>query len=140
IWTNELKCKERPKLWLALFKAFAPSFIIPLFCYLFEECFIRIVQPFLLGRVIRYFSTDDDITYGEACWSAAGVAICMACFISCHHPVMIQTMRIGMRMRTACCSLMFQKALRLSRVSVNQTAVGQIVNIMSNDVNRMDEV
>ena len=53
---------------------------------------------------------------------------------------MIQTMRIGMRMRTACCSLMFQKSLRLSRASVNQTAVGQIVNIMSNDVNRMDEV
>ncbi|KAH9421088.1 Multidrug resistance-associated protein 4 [Dermatophagoides pteronyssinus] len=137
-WTKEL-IKEKPKLWRALLKAFGPSFIIPLFCYIFEECFIRIVQPFLLGRVIRYFSNDETITYEDACWSAAGVTICTAFFISCHHPAMIQAMRIGMRMRTACCSLMFQKALRLSRASVNQTAVGQIVNIMSNDVNRMDE-
>ncbi|XP_075590754.1 ATP-binding cassette sub-family C member 4 isoform X2 [Dermatophagoides farinae] len=138
-WTKELKSKQ-PKLWRALARAFGPSFILPLFCYLFEECFIRIVQPFLLGRVIRYFSENTNITYLDACWSAAGVTICTAFFISCHHPAMIQTMRIGMRMRTACCSLMFQKSLRLSRASVNQTAVGQIVNIMSNDVNRMDEV
>ena len=93
----------------------------------------------MLGRVIRYFANDPTITYKWACIYASGVCLCTFLFISSHHPTMQHVMRLGMRLRTASCALMYQKALKLSSASVGQTAVGQIVNIMSNDVNRFDE-
>lgn len=89
--------------------------------------------------VIRYFSGDHTITHQWACMYAAGVCLCTIVFISTHHLTMAYMMRLGMRLRVACCGLMYRKALRLSRAAVDQTAVGQIVNIMSNDVNRFDE-
>ena len=94
----------------------------------------------MLGRVIRYFANDPTVTYEMACWCAGGVILCTALLISIFHPIMLRVMRLGMRVRVACCSLMYLKALRLSRAAVGQTAVGQIINIMSNDVNRWDEV
>lgn len=108
--------------------------------FFLKECFLRIAQPLLLGRVIRYFANDPSITYYDACWSTAGVVGCTIMFITTHHPAMLQAMRTGMKMRISCSGLMYQKALLLSKVSTNQTAIGQIINIMSNDMNRMDNV
>lgn len=93
----------------------------------------------MLSRVIRYFSGDETIEYKWACIYAGGVCLCTFAFVSMHHPMMQHIMRLGMRIRTACCALMYQKSLKLSRASIGQTAVGQIINIMSNDVNRLDE-
>ena len=49
-------------------------------------------------------------------------------------------MEVGMRVRIACSSLMYRKILRLSRSSTNVTTPGQIINIMSNDVARFEQL
>lgn len=123
---------------LFIFK-FSKIFLLS-FSSILKECFLRIAQPLLLARVIRYFANDPEITYYDACWSTAGVVGCTMMFITIHHPTMLQAMRIGMKMRISCSGLMYQKALLLSKISTNQTAIGQIINIMSNDMNRMDNV
>ncbi|XP_041973563.1 ATP-binding cassette subfamily C member 4-like [Aricia agestis] len=45
---------------------------------------------------------------------------------------------IGMRVRIACCSLMYRKILKLNRQGLNKTETGQVINLMSNDVSRFD--
>ncbi|XP_006608778.1 probable multidrug resistance-associated protein lethal(2)03659 isoform X2 [Apis dorsata] len=48
-------------------------------------------------------------------------------------------MHVGMKVRVACCTLIYRKILKLSNsVLENETSAGQMVNFLSNDVNRLD--
>jgi len=129
-WEKARQEKAKPKFAWVLFKTFIPYYFFPLLIYLFEECVLRIAQPLLLAQVIRFFAKDPTITKEWACIYAGGVCLCTFLIVSFHHPTMQHVMRLGMRVRTASCALMYQKALKLSRASVGQTQVGQIVNIM----------
>ncbi|CAG2114014.1 unnamed protein product [Medioppia subpectinata] len=137
-WNLERE-KQTPRFWRALFRTYASYYILPLTVFIFEECVIRIGQPLLLGFVIDFFSNTGGVTYLQACLAAGGVCFCSALFITLHHPNLVLVMRMGMRLRSSCCTLMYKKSLKLSRASMGKTTVGQIVNLMSNDVNRFDE-
>ncbi|XP_077866447.1 ATP-binding cassette sub-family C member 4-like [Saccoglossus kowalevskii] len=51
-----------------------------------------------------------------------------------------QFRRISMQMKAACCSLVYRKALRLSNKALDETTTGHIVNIISNDINKLDHL
>ncbi|CAG2112257.1 unnamed protein product, partial [Medioppia subpectinata] len=46
--------------------------------------------------------------------------------------------QLGMRARTACCTLMYKKSLKLNQLSMGKTTLGQIINLMTNDANRFE--
>ncbi|CAD1479365.1 unnamed protein product, partial [Heterotrigona itama] len=103
-----------------------------------DEAMKPILQPILIGRLLQYYSNISAMTKEEAYLYAGGVVLCSAVLIFITHPYMLGVLHIGMKMRIACCTLIYRKVLRLSRTALGETTVGQAVNLLSNDVNRFD--
>ncbi|XP_055848459.1 ATP-binding cassette sub-family C member 4 [Episyrphus balteatus] len=64
------------------------------------------------------------------------IATLIGCFLN--HHVDLRQRLLGARMRIACCSLIYRKTLRLSKKTAGTTPAGYLVNLLSNDVNRLD--
>lgn len=93
----------------------------------------------VLGQLISFYTPEQtEITKEQAYWYAAGVVVCSLVNILSTHPYMMGVLHLGMKMRIGCCSLIYRKSLKLSKTALGQTTVGQVVNLLSNDVNRFD--
>ncbi|KAL3283201.1 hypothetical protein HHI36_006350 [Cryptolaemus montrouzieri] len=94
-------------------------------------------MPITLAEFIDSFS--ETPRNKEKAWYLGGAVIGMS-FLNCmiSHHVSLYLSRIGMRVRIACCSLIYRKILKLDKVSLDDTDIGKLVNLLSNDVNRFD--
>lgn len=108
------------------------------FVLLVMECGIRIAQPVFLGKLVEFYSPGNTMKPQEAYMYAAAVVACSALNVFVVHPYMMAILHMGMKFRVACCSLIYRKSLRLSKTALGETTVGQVVNLLSNDVNRFD--
>lgn len=74
----------------------------------------------------------------EAYFYATAVVLASAFNVMLMHPYLLSQMHLGMKMRVAMCSMIYRKSLRLSKNALGETTVGQVVNLLSNDVGRLD--
>lgn len=79
--------------------------------YVGVGCFCRTIQPVILGYFISYFDPTTSVTQGAAYGYAFGVVILSLLGICFMHHCCFAEMRIGMRCRIACCSLVYRKVL-----------------------------
>nr|XP_031322068.1 multidrug resistance-associated protein 4 isoform X2 [Camelus dromedarius] len=103
----------------------------------------KVVQPLFLGKIINYFENydpSDTVALHEAYGHAAVLSTCVLILAILHHLYFYHVQCAGMRLRVAMCHMIYRKALRLSNVAMGKTTTGQIVNLLSNDVNKFDQV
>ncbi|XP_055375264.1 probable multidrug resistance-associated protein lethal(2)03659 [Condylostylus longicornis] len=135
---EQIKSGKKPSLLKACLNVFGLKLMalgIVLFCLEFG---LKLTQPYLLGRLIEFYSkgTTGDMT--DAYIFAAAVIITCALSVLIMHPFMFGTLHLGMKIRLAMCSVIYRKALRLSKTALGDTTAGQVVNLLSNDVGRLD--
>uniref|UniRef100_A0A8C7R1C3 Cystic fibrosis transmembrane conductance regulator n=1 Tax=Oncorhynchus mykiss TaxID=8022 RepID=A0A8C7R1C3_ONCMY len=146
LWDHEVQKAAKdlrpPKLTKVLIKCYWKPYAVLGIFTLIEEV-IKVIQPVFLGKLIQYFEKYDpdnmDALY-EAFGYAAGVCLSTMILAVTHHLYFFHVQRTGMKMRVAMCHMIYKKALCLSSVAMGKTTTGQIVNLLSNDVNKFDEV
>ncbi|XP_023383782.1 multidrug resistance-associated protein 4 [Pteropus vampyrus] len=145
-WDKEVLRAERdsrkPSLTKAIIKCYWKSYLVLGIFTLIEEA-LRVVQPIFLGKIIRYFENYDptnSVTLHEAYAYVTVLSVCTLILATLHHLYFYHVQCAGMRLRVAMCHMIYRKALRLSNVAMSKTTTGQIVNLLSNDVNKFDQV
>ncbi|XP_035600972.2 ATP-binding cassette sub-family C member 4-like [Oncorhynchus keta] len=146
LWDHEVQKAAKdlrpPKLTKVLIKCYWKPYAVLGIFTLIEEV-IKVIQPVFLGKLIQYFEKYDpdnmDALY-EAFGYAAGVCLSTLILAVTHHLYFFHVQRTGMKMRVAMCHMIYKKALCLSSAAMGKTTTGQIVNLLSNDVNKFDEV
>uniref|UniRef100_A0AAA9S7X9 Multidrug resistance-associated protein 4-like n=1 Tax=Bos taurus TaxID=9913 RepID=A0AAA9S7X9_BOVIN len=145
-WDQEVKRAEKdarePSLMKAIVKCYWKSYLIwGMFAFLEEGT--RVVQPIFLGKIISYVENSDStdsVTLQEAYAYATVLSACVLMWAVLHHLYFYHMQRVGMRLRVAVCHMIYRKTLRLSSSAMGKTTTGQIVNLLSNDVNKFDQV
>ncbi|MXQ98866.1 hypothetical protein E5288_WYG002119 [Bos mutus] len=150
-WDQEVKRAQKdaqePSLMKAVIKCYWKSYLIwGMFTFLEEGT--RVVQPIFLGKMISYVENSNSVALHEAYSYAAGLSACVLLWAVLHHLYFYHMQHVGMRLRVAVCHMIYRKvsvawnhgALRLSSSAMGKTTTGQIVNLLSNDVNRFDQV
>ncbi|XP_046595715.1 ATP-binding cassette sub-family C member 4 isoform X3 [Neodiprion lecontei] len=138
---GEKKRARQPSLGRALTRVFwLPYMILGLFIF-FRFAFLHVAGPILQGWIIEYF---DEVACGISrtkglIYAGLLVLVIFLDILIMHHTD-LRTQQIGMRVRVACCSLIYRKVLRLDQNAVHNTAAGKVANLISNDVARFDSI
>ncbi|XP_029941779.1 ATP-binding cassette sub-family C member 4 [Salarias fasciatus] len=133
---------KKPRLSRALLRCYWKPYAVLGFWTLLEEA-IKVVQPVFMGKMINYFENydpNDTVALHQSLGYAAGVSACTIGLALIHHLYFYHVQRMGMKIRVAMCHMIYNKALSLSSSAMTKTTTGQIVNLLSNDVNKFDEV
>ncbi|XP_035533359.1 multidrug resistance-associated protein 4-like [Morone saxatilis] len=145
-WDHEVRkaTKElrKPKLTRVLIRCYGKSYAVAgLFVFSLEV--IKVIQPLLLWKIIQYFESydpEDERSLSMAYGYAAAMSLSAFGLTILQHLYYYHVQRTGMKIRVAVCHMIYRKALGLSSESMGRTTTGQIVNLLSNDVNRFDEI
>ncbi|XP_039997776.1 multidrug resistance-associated protein 4 [Xiphias gladius] len=145
-WDQEVqkatKEMRTPRLTRVIIRCYLKPYAVLGFFTLIEEV-IKVVQPVILGKMIQYFESYDPnnkTALYETLGYAATLSICTISLAVLHHLYFYHVQRTGMKIRVAMCHMIYKKALCLSSSAMGKTTTGQIVNLLSNDVNKFDDV
>jgi ATP-binding cassette subfamily C (CFTR/MRP) protein 4 len=132
-----LNCRKQGKgLWTALYRIYGTYYIIA-GIFTFLEMLFMISLGFLLGSLLKWFQearTDSTLGY----YYASSIAFCSLSHGILHHVIFFMTLRLGMRIRIGLIAAIYQKCLSLPLA--NSQSSGLIVNLISNDVQRFEDL
>lgn len=140
-WDDEVENKKvvgkNPSLLSAGWKIFGGSLAFTGFCAFMLES-IRCLQPVFLLGLINYFGNKETVEEYKGYLFAGGVILCTLGNLLLVHSYMFTLTHVGMKIRVAAISMIYRKALRLTRTALGDTTAGQVVNLLSNDVGRFE--
>ncbi|KAF5294184.1 hypothetical protein FQR65_LT10895 [Abscondita terminalis] len=137
-WEHELT-KKNPSLCKAILKTFKFELITLGIVYAVNQLLIRLAQPLALSQLMKYYSANKNlVSKNEALIYAGVIVVSNLINVLFAHNYILGFQALGMKIRVACCSLIYRKTLRLNINKLDGSTIGQAVNLMSNDVNRCD--
>ncbi|XP_072399320.1 probable multidrug resistance-associated protein lethal(2)03659 [Diabrotica undecimpunctata] len=140
-WKEEYRIHKKTALHRALFRIFGLRYTILGLIRLFDELLLIVVMPYCIRMLVSYLEAGQTrITKDEALIYAAALVITLLLDAVMQQPNYMGLQHIAMKIRVACSSLIYRKTLRFSREALGNTTVGQLVNLLSNDVSKFDQL
>lgn len=141
-WLEEIalasKQGRKPSLLRAMTKAFWMSYAPSGIMFLIQALVLKPFQPVALSLMLTYWEPGSTMSYEQAVYCATAVIMMSLIIAFLNHHGTYSTQQFGMKVRIAACSLIYRKVMRMSSGALAQTTAGQVVNLLSNDVNRFD--
>jgi ATP-binding cassette subfamily C (CFTR/MRP) protein 4 len=104
-------------------------------------CNFRFLPPLCLKEFLKYFDPQvKSITKQEACMIALAIVLLNLLRVLYTHQLYLEFASLGMKVRVACSSLVYRKYLTMKRETCQKFTLGQMVNLLSNDVERFHDV
>jgi hypothetical protein len=129
----------KPSLFKALISSFGKSYLPLGLLKILWIIFTWIGNFYFLGQIIKYnesINTPNQQPHLNAHLYCLGMFLCSFIGSLCFHNLTVQSSRIGIQCRAALMVLIYRKSLRLSYL---RGGVGDIVNLISIESNRMAE-
>ncbi|KAF8948965.1 hypothetical protein BGZ47_000640 [Haplosporangium gracile] len=140
-WEKELK-KQHPSLLRALATAFGKPFYIAGVWKMANDI-LGFMQPVLLREMLRFvmsYKTEDPQPLYRGYTIAVLMFICSLSQTTILHQYFHLCFRTGMHIRAGLVTAIYQKSLRLSNSARQEFTVGEIVNHMSIDAQRVQDL
>ncbi|CAH1381862.1 unnamed protein product [Tenebrio molitor] len=133
--------RKNPSLLKALIKTFWAEFFTYGIIHFFSEIALLIFQPFCLKKLLDYFAKEEPlVSRQDAYMYAAFFALLATLYVITLNSLVFELLVLGMKVRVACASLIYRHSLSLSSYTFVKTTIGQIINLLSNDLKRFDSL
>ncbi|XP_017097976.2 probable multidrug resistance-associated protein lethal(2)03659 [Drosophila bipectinata] len=135
---TDSKSRREPSILRVIGRVFGGQLLISGFNIAILELGSRATVPLLLAGLIAEFTEHGNGSSTAAQIYAILLIVCILASVLLTHPYMMGMMHLAMKMRVAVSAAIYRKAIRLSRTAMGDTTIGQVVNLLSNDLNRFD--
>ncbi|KAJ3652232.1 hypothetical protein Zmor_018213 [Zophobas morio] len=140
LWEEDMHFRKSPNLWRCLIKQFAAEFMFYGILYAPIQLAVTLLLPYFLRKLLGYYTPNQkEMTQDQAYIYAGGLSIVACARVLLFHFFYFGTTVIGMKVRVACSSLIYRHALNMKKSAMEKITLGQLINILSNDVNRFDQ-
>lgn len=131
-----------PRIMVALFKLHPKEWAAIGFYSIFEGC-IRVATPLCLIFLLQSLSATeeeakDSVWYNGYLWAGV-ISIMTLVQTFSHHVLFFLSMRMGWNWRTAATALIYDGLFHVNNAALQGTTSGKLVNLISNDVSRLEE-
>lgn len=136
-WEKETK-KENPSIYRAMGAAYGRTFFFAAFFKICQDS-LSFVSPQLLDDMIAFTRDETAPVWQGYAYAFGMMAVAMIQSVMLHQ-YFHRCMRVGMQIRSGVTAAIYRKALNLSNSSRQSSTVGEIVNLMSVDAQRFQDL
>lgn len=134
---NKQKSKKETSIVPVMWACFSRPFIMGIVLKLLTDV-SQFINPQILGLLIAYVGSDEPVWKGILYAAIMFLSAAVLTFINNQN--FNRLFIVGLRVRTVLTSAIYRKALRISNAARKERTVGEIVNLMSVDANKFQEL
>ncbi|XP_023242090.1 multidrug resistance-associated protein 4-like [Centruroides sculpturatus] len=133
-WNKELQ-KKNPSTLKGILRFIGWKYLIVILFAFIQDTVIVTSKAYILGLIIYYYDNKSEWNESNVYLLVAGYCGLTAIYSLTFNINYFITDVLGMKLKVALCTVIYKKAINLNSSSLAKSNIGQMVNLLANDVN-----